>query len=336
MFYAALEYRFLSGKGFSIREELSPKVLLNLRLVNKRFNCVGTRLLFQCFDASMNMKAWPDRSLEALRELVEAGYGHHVRKLRLGNPPDEWETYYQDVLEYVEELAYYFPNLFRQLTGLQSLHIEYLSPSNLRKAFIDTILKAFDTPPPTLKALSISFNAISEESVPSRLDHGAMSRFMPQIRYLRICFQIGLVSVADLFDYNDNLPSACEFIKYGENLRHVELQGLDDIRDVSLCHFHPKAPLQHVVLNRMHLSVQDVLRFLRTYRQTLTVVTFDSVILLDGTWKEIYEELDALPLISVWEVYCCHPSMTSWVCEDRSGPRNQKIRSGRRTPLVFW
>jgi hypothetical protein len=286
-----------------------------------------------------------------LSKIVKAGHGHRIRKLIIGNLCPICTSSDEDVVDYVEGFEYYFPDIFQQLVGLQSLDInyssEYVSQRALGAAFIDTILEAFESRPPRLKALSITYNDDSDQPVTPCLGHERMSRIMPQIRYLRINLSLTRTDGIMLLQYpdeyvssacqfvNDGRLSAFEFVKYGENLRGVELMGLSEVRDVSLSYFHPMAPLQHLVLAYMHVFAQDLLRLLRHYRQTLTIVTLTFIVLHDGTWKEIYEELDSLPSISQWTVAVCTPSLTAGQeCEVRSGPGGEYKRE-KVSPSVF-
>lgn len=229
--------------------KFSPQLLRNLRLVNKDFNRAGTRLLFRYFNATIGRGVSPTMPLYDLSKIVKAGHGHRIRKLIIGNLCPICTSSDEDVVDYVEGSGYYFPDIFQQLVGLQSLDInyspEYLSQRALGTAFIDTILEAFESPPPRLKALSITYNDDSDQPVTPCLGHERMSRIMPQIGYLRINLSLTRTDGIMLLQYpdeyvssacqfvNDGPLSAFEFVKYGENLRGVELRG--SVRS-GMCH----------------------------------------------------------------------------------------------------
>ncbi|EAU37614.1 predicted protein [Aspergillus terreus NIH2624] len=109
--------------------KFSPQLLRNLRLVNKDFNRAGTRLLFRYFNATIGRGVSPTMPLYDLSKIVKAGHGHRIRKLIIGNLCPICTSSDEDVVDYVEGFGYYFPDIFQQLVGLQSLDI------GLAKAF---------------------------------------------------------------------------------------------------------------------------------------------------------------------------------------------------------
>ncbi|KAE8355473.1 hypothetical protein BDV28DRAFT_146146 [Aspergillus coremiiformis] len=317
------EILYLISSYFGGRDHDKRNTLKRLRLVSRVFHHSASSHLFRDF----SMRLYPNGRVHsrALSELCRTGYSYCIRSLIIGMQYCECAA----TRERTEPMGDSLEMCFRRMPALRRLCCYAIRCDHCQNNGIEVVRSVVNallcSPPHLLEALYLFRIDNATLDLFSGEGHPVMASILARLRYLKI-------RPEDRCRLNRGQVDS--LLRYGENLRSVELMFFCQTFATSEINLHPKAPLQRLVLRGLQISSRSLSLLVETYRDTLRYIKLRGIILFgqDSHWEEPAREFRRCPLLSFFVATECHPMVDG---EARYVPVNRhahhlQITTGRR------